>query len=165
MEGMRFVDTPDNVTQYLQVLFLYKEGRVYQFDQGTNKCDSWDSGQFTPWGVPDDAMYRDTYTMGAPGAGMEVVEWSYLDHQREHTYIFTYTSADSGCYPVMCRNFPTYDRKSSNFTYVYDVTQGVSDPSHFIPPGTCPLASEKLEDVSETTRQLMEQFKACLMLG
>ncbi|XP_012934740.1 mammalian ependymin-related protein 1-like [Aplysia californica] len=145
------------VTQYVQFIFLYKEGVVYEFNLSSLNCSKSPSGPFHSWGVPQNATLRDTYTLGGPRDGFEAVEWSNVLYTKGETWIGVYTRLD--CFPVLTTVFDTYWRNSSVTTYAYDMTEGLTDPDKFVPPYPCQIGRVTEASLSEKGQRLLNLFK------
>uniref|UniRef100_H2ZDH4 Mammalian ependymin-related protein 1 n=1 Tax=Ciona savignyi TaxID=51511 RepID=H2ZDH4_CIOSA len=133
-------DAYENSTKtHYDTLFAYKEKAEYRINTSTNKCTKLALNEkFIPIGVYPNSTYVGNFilgTLGAPGAGVIVQEWSH----KVTTGVWYQMFTDHGCIPV---HSMFYGKDSAGMDVHYhheymDVSLGVREPEIFDIPKQC----------------------------
>jgi len=145
--------------EYVKIWALWKAAPspvFFLFNENTSVCIRNPLRfPFTPIGVPLNATYRRTATIGTnglDGAGVDINVWSSITRDsRNVTQLYQETQLTAiGCVPIrrLLVNFTTSPNDYQE-RHWYDVVPGVKDPAIFTPPAQCINAIELNEEIPE----------------
>ncbi|XP_041354634.1 mammalian ependymin-related protein 1-like [Gigantopelta aegis] len=120
--------------QFYDFFYLHNIGVEYKVNLLTKQCNKTAlTRPFIPWHVPSDAKFQWEGNIG-PVTGEHVTLVQFTGKFEENFYAMTVTSPDC----VMIRMDFYSNRTGFVQSDFYDMTLGIHDPSHFIPPPECP---------------------------
>ncbi|XP_063425525.1 mammalian ependymin-related protein 1-like [Mytilus trossulus] len=123
--------------EYYDVLYLHNIGKEYRLNLKTRKCNVTSLLRpFRPYGVPPNAQFDGSATIGAagvPGESLVVENWSLTDGNDK----FYGMVSSPDCVPI---EYAFYSQESSLITTTFfDINVGITDPNVFIPPSECSM--------------------------
>ncbi|KAI7814668.1 ependymin-like 1 [Triplophysa rosa] len=127
----------DSKTFHLNMLFLFREGVVYNIDYRNETCQkNVLHTTFHPSEVPHNASLLSQVILGgssAPGEGLLVNTWTGVLPETQGKYLATVT--EFGCIPVSSLYYTP--QTGWVVTSFFNAVTGIEDPEQFIPPSFC----------------------------